>query len=264
MSQFTNRIERDLGHIADRATASPTAWEAIQIRTDQQADQPEAEIIIMDNNPNPPARIATRTLVLGAAAALILIVGGIAALIRYNDEDSTISAAAAPVDVARSFIEAEDAWDAEAALALLAPDVVIHHGLLTQAEEYPSLFAWDKALDWHYTVEECNQIAVTDPVEVVCTFSHDNAWTEALGVGPFSGSSTDFVIADGQIQELTRNFNFSTGFSTQAWDVFESWVKTNHPDGHSLIYRGNDPNLTPEALALWEQYTSEFVASLTQ
>ena len=36
------------------------------------------------------------------------------------------SEAAAPVDIARTFIEARDAWDAEATAALFAPDAVIN------------------------------------------------------------------------------------------------------------------------------------------
>jgi len=86
MSHFSERLERDLQHIADRATPSPTAWAAIQTRIAEQADQPELEIIVLKPNPkpNPP----TRMLLLTAAAA-VLVVGGLY-LTLSGGEDSLV------------------------------------------------------------------------------------------------------------------------------------------------------------------------------
>jgi hypothetical protein len=91
----------------------------------------------------------------------------------------------------------------------------------------------------------------------------ENAWSQALGVGPFTGSSFDFTIADGQIQQLIDNRDFNQ-FSGQVWDVFTAWLSDTHPDDVDVIFErvgSNDiPLITLEAIALWEQHTTEFVA----
>ena len=43
--------------------------------------------------------------------------------------------------------------------------------------------------------------------EVKCTYMMQNAWSQAIGVGPFTGSSFRFVIADGQIRKVKHNFS---------------------------------------------------------
>lgn len=86
MSRFNDRIERDLRHIADRATPSPTAWEAIQTRTADHVDHPDLEITMLKPNPQPDR--SARTWLLGAAAAL-LIVGGLA-FVLSSDDDSPV------------------------------------------------------------------------------------------------------------------------------------------------------------------------------
>ena len=204
--------------------------------------------------------------VYGLAAAVVVLIIGTVSWIAFRDDGGS-GFAATPVDIGRSFIQAQDAWDADAALALLAPDAVIDQGLFTNIEEYPSHFEWNRALDWNFAVEECNQTVNDAVVEVTCAYSYENAWTRALGVGPYSGSTFDFVIADGQIQELTDNFESSTGFSTQAWEVFRGWVRDTHPEAVSVMYDfsgpSDAPRVTSEALVLWEQYTNEFVTSVT-
>jgi hypothetical protein len=183
-------------------------------------------------------------------------------------ESTVITEGVAPVDIGRSFFEAQDAWDAEAAIALFAPNAVTN--VVTEVEEYPSYFAWLETLDWRYTVEECKRRTVGPPVKVDCSYSYENAWTQALGVGPYSGSSMRFFIADGQIQELRNSFiSDRNGFSVQAWEVFREWVRDTHPENLNVMYdlgiegrTADVPIVTPEALALWEQYTNEFVASV--
>ncbi len=87
MTRFNDRLEQDLSHIADRATPSPTAWEAIQTRIAEQADQPEMEIIMLDENRVEKPR-AARGWVLSAAAAVVIVVGGAFALTRLGDGES--------------------------------------------------------------------------------------------------------------------------------------------------------------------------------
>jgi hypothetical protein len=104
-----------------------------------------------------------------------------------------------------------------------------------------------------YLEPECTTGVVGPPVEVTCTYMMQNAWSQALGVGPFTGSSIEFVIADGQIQQLTSSLVF-TEFSTQVWDVYTAWLTDTHPDDVDVMIGrtgGSDvPVVTPEAVAL--------------
>lgn len=88
MSRFDQRLEQDLGHIADKATPSPTAWESIQSRIADQADEPEMEIIMLQ--PDPPKTVSRSTWVLTAAAAVVFIVGGVIFALQSDDDTSSI------------------------------------------------------------------------------------------------------------------------------------------------------------------------------
>jgi len=87
MSRFNERLEQDLGQIADKATPSPTAWDAIQSRIAEQADQPEMEIIMLQPDPLKTRRPATW--VLAAAAAVVVIVAGLS-FVLFNDDPDTV------------------------------------------------------------------------------------------------------------------------------------------------------------------------------
>lgn len=88
MSGFDDGLRQDLSDIADRATPSPTAWEAIQTRIVEQAE-PEMEVIMLDKAPPPTPR--SRLWILSAAAVLLLV-GGITLLARSDDDPATILA----------------------------------------------------------------------------------------------------------------------------------------------------------------------------
>ena len=110
---------------------------------------------------------------------------------------------------------------------------------------------------------ECTAIVPGPPIQVSCTYTMQNAWSEALGVGPFTGSNFRFVIANGQIQQVTHIFDFSE-FDPQVFGVFQEWLTATHPGDVDVMFDSSSGNfsLTPEAIALFEQHTTEFVASL--
>ena len=98
--------------------------------------------------------------------------------------------------------------------------------------------------------------------QVKCTYTMQNAWSEAIGVGPFTGSSFRFEIADGRIQKVTHHFDFSE-FDPYVFAVFEEWLTDAYPDDVDVMFSSSGNfSLTPEAIALFEQHTTEFVSSL--
>lgn len=269
MSRFAQRVARDLGRIADRATPSSTAFDSIQTRIAEQTDEPDMEVIMLTPNDNEVSeRTWAKPGLIAAAAAAILIVVGIVAFNSSDDDNDAAVAAQDPTEaalgVALDFVEARDAGDGETVRSLVADDAALDGEIVSTADEYPAVAEFNQATGWRFTEPDCTATVVGTPAEVTCTYVMENAWSQALGVGPFYGSSYQFVIADGQIQQVTHDLD-TIVFGSQVWDVFMDWLNDTYPDDVDTMIDPTDnverPRATPEANALWEQHTTEFVSS---
>ena len=193
---------------------------------------------------------------------MVLVIAGASVLLLTRDTGRDV-ADSEPEAIARRFIDARDAWDGEAAVALFAPDAVISgENGIAFAEDYPALFSWFQATDWRWTVEECTVTMAGPPAEVTCTYTQENAFSRALEVEAGVGSF-DFITSNGQILKLHNNPRSSR---SALEGRFFGWVLTTHREDIEVLYKeGNAdvPRLTPESIALWEEYTNEFVASVT-
>ena len=69
------------------------------------------------------------------AAVVVILAGGSVLLFTGDTEPGVAGGRASPVDIARTFIEARDAWDGEAARSLVADDALID-GFVATADEY--------------------------------------------------------------------------------------------------------------------------------
>ena len=194
---------------------------------------------------------------IATAVFLAVLAAGAAVLLTGNGEPDV---ADTPQGIAELFIEG----DATTAVGLLANDAVFDHSTATSVEEYSAFRDWQVATGAFATVTECSETPAGVTVEVSCSYIHGNAWSEALDVGPYDGSKWVFVIGDGQIQELRQTFDFSE-FAPQANLPFRRWLEDAHPADFMMMTQPEDKwgsvTLTPESIALWEQYTNEFVAS---
>jgi hypothetical protein len=217
----------------------------------------ELEIVETQKTTTPMWRKALPGLV---AAAVVILVGAVILLLARDTEPDV---ADTPQGMAVLFIEG----DADTAVELLATDAAFEDTIETSVEEHAAFREWQVAIGMFATVTGCSETPIGSTVEVSCTYTHGNAWTDALGVGPFTGSQWDFVISGGQIQELQQTFDDSE-YSPQAWEVFMQWLRFNHAlDRSSMVEAvGSEgvPILTPESIALWAQYTNEFVASVEE
>lgn len=81
MSRLTDRLERDLRELAAGAQPSPSAWESIAARLDDDLE-PEVELVLAPT----PAR-SRRPVWLAAAAALVVIAGSVAVLSMAGDDE---------------------------------------------------------------------------------------------------------------------------------------------------------------------------------
>ena len=213
------------------------------------------------------------------AAAVVLIVAAAFVLLREDDEGGLVTVDEptpgeledpAPADVpaapesvtalatAEAFTRARDAWDGDTAAALFAPDAVIADMTALTPQEYPAFADWHRVNDWRWTTESCTETAAGPPTSVTCTYTHENAWSRAMGLEPFPGSF-QFEIADGQI------LNLENGYFDDWVPVFvtwSDWLLANHRFDFAVMYEiapdGMRPLFTPEALALYEPLVAEF------
>lgn len=89
---------------------------------------------------------------------------------------------------ATTFWEAVAAGDQEAAQSLVDPSLP-ETGAATpfgRAETFDGQFDWYEAVSWKWTAGDCVAGATARTVE--CTMTPSNAWSNALGVEPVSGT----------------------------------------------------------------------------
>lgn len=92
MTKFNERLENDLGQIADQATPSPTAWAAIQNRIAEPEPNEARDIIMLtDEREQVSAGRTPKWLPIAAAAAVAIIVAGVFALSRGDGEDLLVT-----------------------------------------------------------------------------------------------------------------------------------------------------------------------------
>ena len=270
MNRLSERVRRDLNVIADRATPSPTAWDSILSRVDAQSDEADIEVVWRDPEDQESPSRKRITLWVGVAASAVLITVGVVASTRGGDDAVRLvesDEARQAIDLAQRFVQARDRWDGEAVRALVADDAeIVGENQVTTADEYLVNADFERVTGWHFLEPECTATEVGPPIVVTCSYVMENAWSRALGVGPFTGSSFQFVIDDGQIQQVTHYFDFDL-FAPQVFEVWVAWLTDTHPDDVDVMYdfTGAVPvvHSTPEALALQEQYTNEFKAVRT-
>jgi hypothetical protein len=169
------------------------------------------------------------------------------------------------IGLAQRFIEARDTWDGEMVRSLVADDAVIDDFSVVAVDDYLANAEFEQIAGWRYMQPECSATVSGTPAKVVCTYTMENALSRALGVGPFVGSSFEFMVADGRIQQVVNDLDLSL-YSTQVFEVFVEWLLDAYPGDFGVMFV-HLPNgyvarsTTPEALVLWERHITEFVTA---
>jgi heat shock protein HslJ len=88
MSRITERVSRDLGHIADQATPASSAWDSIRMRIEERADESTTEVIMLDTE-DKPVRTRPWLAVAAVAAAVVALAVIVGVVVASGDEDST-------------------------------------------------------------------------------------------------------------------------------------------------------------------------------
>ena len=165
---------------------------------------------------------------------------------------------ASPESVANAYMEARENLDADAALALFAPNAEVNEEGF-DFSQMSALFTWYEASHWNWTPGQCPISSGREETLARCSYEFENDWTRALEHAPIAGE-IQILISDGEITRL-NSFLDTTQFG-DVWESFLGWISANHPDDFDkmLVSGGTSPLIDDNSIALWEQYTAEFVA----
>jgi hypothetical protein len=162
---------------------------------------------------------------------------------------------------ATGFVEAFAAFDAEAAGAHLASGVPTQRMFVQDVEDYRQAIALYQAMGYELELEPCRQISATSTgLKVECRFVFHVLGSREVGVGPFDPNYFTLTVngESGLITEATAFWNFDA-FMRAIGQPFINWMLTTHPAEAVVMNVDGSPSLTPESLALWEQYRQEYV-----
>ena len=173
-------------------------------------------------------------------------------------ESTPSAASSAPqVETATVFWEALAADDREVALSFVDP-AFLDSGAgdpFGRARTLEQQFEWYEAVGWQWALQNC---VMNDAGLVECTASASNAWSEALGLEPITGT---FVVRFGDdgitaLEEKSRSF--SSQWLPMVFNVYRDWVRTNQPEDAQVMFNFA-VDLNPEMLAMYERNTERFV-----
>jgi hypothetical protein len=175
-----------------------------------------------------------------------------------------------PEQVATEFLEAYSAFDTDRALTYLTEDAAAWSAFrsVTGQWESPDDFRLEAALreaqGRKYIVTDCEpQGDSADGTAVRCSFDLHAIRSDEIGRGPYTDNSWEFVVSDGKITSAAETWAFiQNGFSAEMWQPFQAWVARTHPVDLQAMYVGGTGAVTEESVALWEEYTKEWVAEV--
>ena len=99
-------------------------------------------------------------------------------------------------------------------------------------------------------------MGATERVE--CTATATNAWSDALGIEPITGTFLVRFGDDGIAAVGDQFASFGQQWRPMVFEVFAEWVEANHPDDAQVMFNFV-VDVNPEILGLYEVNTERFV-----
>ena len=176
---------------------------------------------------------------------------------EHVESTPSTASSASRLETATAFWEAMAAHDREVALSFVDP-AFLDSGAgdpFGRAQTLEQQFEWYEAVGWQWALQNC----VEDGAGAVeCTASASNAWSEALGLEPITGTFLVRFTDDGILTVDERSGSFSSQWLPMVYDEFAAWVQTYQPEDAQVMFNfGVD--LNPEMLAMYEINTERFV-----
>ena len=200
-----------------------------------------------------------------AAVALILVNTPGEQATTPADTPSTVSPAEAEaLQVATGFLGAFGSFDSERAMGYLADDADITgmtEGMGVKGLSLMTSFLRAQGYQQRFT--SCEAATSATDTSVVCKFDFHAIRSDEIGRGPFSGSTFDLIVRDGEIVRASMYLEIEE-YGPQMWEPFADWVSTTHPKDVSVMYNPSLTNfrLTEESIRLWERRTREYVEEM--
>lgn len=164
------------------------------------------------------------------------------------------------VSLAREYIDARNAGDGDAVVALMSDDVDYEenwsHDDIAGFNEWLHTWGFDMRL-------EC-EAGETLPVLVTCTGDASNLIRIAVGE-EWCDHELVITVESGLITSVEDNAIGNCSGDSDDWDRVKGWIASNYPDDYQLMYdlqgvTGHSMLLTPESLELWARYIPEYAA----
>ena len=178
--------------------------------------------------------------------------------------------------LATDFVEAFAAFDQDRAASMLAADAIVSEGddsalaVLRlgdgpgEAYQWRRYNRWWRAIGLDFDLDSCTAADLLATGAVVeCGYRLQALRSEALGRGPFGGSTFRITIENGQVSDAhLTGVNSAEGFVDQMWDPFWEWLLQTHPDDGSRLnvwrYSQADEDAVARSMRLWAQRSQEY------
>jgi hypothetical protein len=209
---------------------------------------------------------------LAAGLVVVLVVLG---TWLSSDRVATNASAPAPqageaVAVAARFLQAYGELDAERAIDALADDADLSllirsigaDGVEGTVQEFRRYVELLEAWRYRQRLGTCDPLGSSAPDTVVrCGFDYDFLGSDDLGLGPYTGSSFDVTVRNGEVVAVSKFWAFDR-FSREMWEPFGEWIAASRPGAVSRMYE--DPSrrgvqLDRGSIRRWARYTDAYV-----
>ena len=164
------------------------------------------------------------------------------------------------------FLDAYGAFDADRALSYLSEEAIDDPRPVEFAstpEEFRRELAVYEAFRYRHTITGCETVGDSPSgIALRCAFDRHELGSDAVGLGPYTDNSWELTVRDGKLTSAASEWTFDRS-SPERWEIFSSWVATNHPDEVLVLYEDDSRSQyanTDEAAVLLKQRVDEFVA----
>lgn len=239
----------------------------------------------------PPVRPAAPVLAVVVLSAVTACSTGAADTISSSSQPAAQSTAGLDprlreaLDVATAFTEGRSERDIER-MSANSTEGFINGLVVLSLGQMPAEFAWQEAVGWTMEVEGCE---VTHADErrpsIRCDVIHENAISQALGVGPYPDSYHIKVLFPGDeilgvpitatsVSESHQSEFPIEDFTTETWRPFVEWLGGVHPEDVDrmlgppiepgveflLVAGERRPLLDDESISLWRRHVRQFAS----
>jgi hypothetical protein len=195
-----------------------------------------------------------------------------------NEPPTVNPADGAAVELARGFLDAYAAFEAQKAMTYVADDadlrdlIDVSRQVPANAEGLSLRLSLLQAMGVELTVTSCEATPIGSGTSVVCYSFFHAIRSDQIGRGPFSNSPFVFTVRDGAI--VRAGFGpepLDTGpldnFDRQMWEPFADWVTSTYPKDAAVMYLDGPRSVVRfslESIRLWERHTREYVEEVKQ